>query len=67
MRAYLIGLIAGPFIVLAATYALNQRGPEKCDRRSDISFRGRPVSVESCTGALGLVTREPRIVAFLDQ
>ena len=66
MRAYLIGAVAGPFLLLAAAYIANQHGPESCEVRRDITFNGHLVAVQSCTGGLGLVTREPQIIARLD-
>ena len=64
--AYITGLIVGPFALLIATYAVNASGPEVCSYRDDITFNGRRVMVEHCTGKLGLAARDPAIVTYLD-
>lgn len=65
MRAYIFGLVAGPFLLLGAAYIVNERGPEQCETRHIVSADGHLAAVRSCSGALGLVTREPELIAVL--
>jgi hypothetical protein len=66
MKAYLFGLVLGPFLLLGAAYLVNERGPEQCETRHIVSANGHLAAVRSCSGALGLVTRGPESIAYLD-
>jgi hypothetical protein len=66
MRAYIFGLVAGPFLLLGAAYVLNERGPETCEARYVRSVAGQIAAVRSCSGGLGLTTREPELIAHSD-
>lgn len=62
MRAYIFGLIAGPFLLLGAAYVINERGPETCGTLHVRSVAGQLTVVRSCSGGLGLATREPELI-----
>jgi hypothetical protein len=66
MKAYIFGLVLGPFLLLGAAYVLNERGPEHCETRHVASATGHLAAVRSCSGGLGLATREPELIAVLD-
>jgi hypothetical protein len=66
MKAYIFGLVAGPFLLLGAAYLVNERGPEQCETRHVLSADGLLAAVQSCSGGLGLATREPELIAYLD-
>jgi hypothetical protein len=66
MKAYLFGLVAGPFLLLGAAYVINERGPEQCEPRHVLSASGQLSAVRTCRGRLGLSTREPELIARLD-
>jgi hypothetical protein len=63
MRAYIFGLVAGPFLLLGTAYVVNERGPETCETLHVWSVTGQLTAVRSCSGGLGLATREPELIA----